>query len=191
MKWSCRAVLRIALLVSVVVIGISGCATTPTALDASPAASVTSPSPSDVADGSLEGRWATGPIAIADIKASMVEQGLTPSEVEAWVKETGSPTQFAFELHFSGDSFTHSEETPQMAMQVGESGTFTYTEDRLILSMGEAGNRDTYTFAVNATSEELTLKYVESTEEGTAEDKANHRRYTLAFYCSSTFKRRQ
>ena len=57
--------------------------------------------------------------------------------------------------------------------------------------MGQAGNRDTYTFAVNATSDELTLKYVESTEEGTAEDKANHRRYTLAFYCSSTFKRRQ
>jgi len=119
----------------------------------------------------------------------MVEQGVTRREVEAWVKETGSPTQFAFELNFSGDSFTHSEETPQMAMQVGESGTFMYSGPRLILSIGEAGDSDTYTFAVKLAGDELTLKYVESTEAGTAEDKAKHRRYTLAFYCSSTFTR--
>jgi hypothetical protein len=62
---------------------------------------------------------------------------------------------------------------------------------RLILSIGKAGNQDTYTFAAELDGDELTLKLIESTEQGTAEDKANHRRYTLAFYCSSPFKRQQ
>jgi uncharacterized protein YceK len=183
------ALMRIVFLV--LVLSITGCASTPTTPKPSPAAPVTSASASDVAASPLGGTWVTGPIPMADIKASLVKQGLTTREVEAWVKEAGSPKQFAFELSFSGDSFTHSEETPQMAMQVGESGTFMYSGDRLTLSVGEPGNFDTYTFAIDLARDELTLQYIESTEEGTAEDKANHRRYARAFYCSSTFKHQE
>ena len=78
-----------------------------------------------------------------------------------------------------------------MAMQIGESGTFVYSGNRLTLSLGEAGNRDTYTFAANLADDELTLKYIGSTEQGSAKDKTKHHRYTLAFYCSSPFEYQQ
>ena len=100
---------------------VAGCSaeTTPTASPTTTAASseATSTSPA-----SLEGRWANGPIPIADIKARMVAAGVKPSEADSWAVEVGSPTQFSFLLEFTGTNFTHSQETPDMAMQVGESG---------------------------------------------------------------------
>ena len=108
----------------------------------------------------LEGRWATGPIPIADIKARMVSEGVEASEADAWVVEVGSPNQFSFLLEFAGSSFTHSEETPDMAMQVGESGTFIYSGTRLVLTVGEAGNIDTNTFETKLTDDELSLQYI-------------------------------
>jgi hypothetical protein len=137
----------------------------------------------------LEGRWATGPIPIADIKASMLAAGIEPGDVDGWIAEVGSPTQYSFLLDFAGTSFTHSEETPDMAMQVGELGSFTLSGNQLVLAPGEAGNVDTYTFEATLAGDELSLRCVDSTEQGTTEDQAKHRRFTIAFYCTAPFRR--
>jgi hypothetical protein len=137
----------------------------------------------------LEGLWATGSIPIADIRASMVAAGTAPSDADAWIAEVGSPTRYSFLLAFTGEAFSHSEETPEMAMQVGESGTFALSGKQLTLTLGEPGNIDTYTFDVTQSENKLSLRCVDSTEQGTAEDKAKHRRYTIAFYCSAPFRR--
>jgi hypothetical protein len=137
----------------------------------------------------LEGRWATGPIPIADIKAAMIAAGITAADVNAWVTDVGSPSQYSFVLEFTGQTFTHSEETPDMPLQVGESGTFALSGTQLVLTLGEPGNIDTYTLALSQTGDQLSLQWVASTEEGTAGDKEKHRRFTIAFYCSALFKR--
>jgi hypothetical protein len=137
----------------------------------------------------LEGRWATGPIPIADIKASLVAAGIDPGDADAWIAEVGSPSSYSFQLAFKGSAFTHSEGTPDMAMQVGEFGTLALSGSQLVLTIGEPGNIDTYTFDATISGDELSLRCVDSTEQGTAEDKAKHRRYTIAFYCSAPFRR--
>ena len=76
-----------------------------------------------------------------------------------------------------------------MAMQVGELGTFALSGKQLVLAPGEPGNVDTYTFDATLSGNELTLRCVDSTEQGTTEDKAMHRRFTIAFYCSAPFRR--
>ena len=165
---------------------------TPTAV-ATPSASPSTAQPASASARAsvspLEGRWATGPIPIADIKASMVAAGIEPGEVDGWIAEVGSPTQYSFLLDFAGTAFTHSEETPDMAMQVGELGTFELSGKQLVLMPGEPGNVDTYTFDVTLSGNELSLRCVDSTEQGTTEDKAMHRRFTIAFYCSAPFRR--
>ena len=137
----------------------------------------------------LEGRWATGPVPIADIKAAMIAAGISAADVDAWVTEVGSPSQFSFVLDFAGQTFTHSEETPDVPMQVGELGTFTLSGTELVLRPGEPGNIDTYTLDASLSGDDLSLRWVASTEEGTAEAKETHRRFTIAFYCSAVFKR--
>ena len=155
-----------------------------------PSAAATAESPAASANASrLEGRWATGPIPIADIKAAMIAAGISAAEVDAWVIDVGSPSQYSFVLEFTGQTFTHSEETPDMPMQVGESGTFTLSGTELFLTIGEPGNIDTYAFDASLSGDDLSLRWVASTEEGTAGDKATHRRFTIAFYCSAGFKR--
>jgi len=74
-------------------------------------------------------------------------------------------------------------------MQVGELGTFALSGKQLVLTPGEPGNIDTNTFEVILAGGELFLRCVDSTEHGTSEDKAKHRRYTIAFYCSAPFRR--
>jgi 1-aminocyclopropane-1-carboxylate deaminase len=156
-----------------------------------PSAAATPESPTASAGVSvLEGRWATAPTPIADIKASMIAAGIAAADVDAWVIQVGSPSQFSFVLEFTGNAFRHSEETPDMPMQVGESGTFTLSETQLVLTIGEPGNIDTYTLAPSLSlGDDLSLEWVASTEEGTAGDKETHRRFTIAFYCSAVFKR--
>jgi len=137
----------------------------------------------------LEGRWATGAVPIADIQAAMIAAGIAPADVDAWVSEVGSPSQFSFVLEFTGQTFTHSEETPDSPMQVGESGTFTLSGTELVLTIGEPGNIDTYTLDASLSGDDLSLRWVASTEEGPAEGKEIHRRFTIAFYCSAVFTR--
>lgn len=137
----------------------------------------------------LEGRWATGSIPIADIKASMVAAGISAVDVDKWVTEVGSPSAFSFVLDFAGDTFTHSEATPDTPMQVGELGAYRLSGAELVLAPGEAGNIDTYTLAAKVSGDNLSLRWVGSTEEGTAEAKETHKRFTIAFYCSAVFKR--
>lgn len=164
-------------------------ATVVVAASASPSAmQLASPSAGTIVS-PLEGRWATGPIPIADIKASMLAAGIEAGDVDGWIVEVGSPTRYSFLLDFAGTAFTHSEETPDMAMQVGESGTFALSGKQLVLTLGEPGNVDTYTFEATLAGDELSLRWVDSTEQGTTEAKANHRRYTIAFYSGAPFRR--
>jgi hypothetical protein len=166
----------------------SGGTTTPIVVTPSASASTGQPaSPSaDAVVSPLEGRWATGPIPIADVRASMVAAGIDPSEADDWIKEVGSPTQYSFQLSFTGTEFSHSEETPDMAMQVGEAGTFTLSGNELVLTNAS----DTYTLQTTlAGDDELSLRWVSSTEHGTAQDRETHHRYTIAFYCSAPFRR--
>lgn len=158
----------------------------------SPAASTSAPaaSPSVVPSPSpLEGRWATGPVLIDDITAAMIAAGISPEDAAAWVIEVGSPTQYSFELNFTETRFTHSEETPDMAMEVGETGTFALSGAELVVTTGQSGNVDTYTFEATIARDQLSLRWVDSTEQGTADDKEHHHRYTVAFYCSAPFIR--
>ena len=76
-----------------------------------------------------------------------------------------------------------------MAMQVGELGTFELSGRQLVLTPGEPGNIDTYTFDATQSGDELSLRCVDSTEQGTTEDKAKHGLFTIAFYCSAPFRR--
>ena len=119
----------------------------------------------------------------------MLAAGIEPVDVDGWIREVGSPTRYSFLLDFVGTAFTHSEETPDMAMQVGETGTFALSGERLVLMPGEPGNVDTYTFDMVLEGDELTLRCVDSTEQGTTEAKAIHRRFTIAFYCTAPFSR--
>jgi hypothetical protein len=91
----------------------------------------------------LEGRWATGPTPIDDIRQALVNAGITPQDAARWVADVGAPPTYSFVLEFTGSTFTHSEETPDMPMQVGESGTFTLTGDRLLLHVPQAARTPT------------------------------------------------
>ena len=119
----------------------------------------------------------------------MVAAGITADDVTAWIAEVGSPTSYSFSLHFTENAFTHSQETPNMPMQVDESGRYALDGTTLVLTIGDAGNIDTYTFETTLTGDALSLALVDSTEQGTEDDKAHHRRYTIAFYCSAPFRR--
>lgn len=186
-------------ILAVVVVGCSAVAAPSAAPTASttliPAASQSAPAaPSASASARaklspLEGTWATGPISIAAISSSMIAAGISADDVAAWVAEVGSPTQYSYLLAFTGSAFEHFEETPDMAMQLGESGTFELSGTKLVLKPGELGNIDTYTFEATVAGDELSLRCVDSTEQGTADDQAKHRRYTIAFYCSAPFRR--
>ena len=183
--------MRIASLLLAVALAVIGCSTVAgPSLTPNPSVAATAESPPASARVSvLEGRWATGPIPIADIKAAMIAAGITAADVDAWVTEAGSPSQYSFVLEFTGQTFTHSEETPDMPMEVDESGTFILSGTELLLTPGEPGNIDTYTLAASLSGDDLSLRWVASTEEGTAEAKETHRRFTIAFYCSAPFKR--
>jgi hypothetical protein len=154
-----------------------------------PSASASTAQPASPSAGAivspLEGRWATGPIPIADIQASMVAAGIDAGDADAWIAEAGSPTRYSFVLAFTGTTFTHSEETPDMPMEVGESGTFALSGNELVLT----ASGDTYTLQTTLADDELSLRWVSSTEQGTPQDQATHRRYTIAFYCSAPFTR--
>ena len=200
MAESSEAKMRTARLFLALSLTLVGCSTAPTSspiasrpvatASLSPIESPESAAPSaDVGASALEGLWASGPIPIADIKASMIAAGIKPADVDAWVAEVGSPTSYSFELEFAGTTFTHSEETPDIAMQVGESGTFTFSGTRLVLKPGETGNLDTYTLEPTLSGDELSLVWIDSTEQGSAEAKATHWRFTVAFYCSAVFRR--
>jgi hypothetical protein len=158
---------------------------------ATPAASSSTAPPASPSTGAivtlLEGRWATGPIAIADIRASMVAAGIDPRDADAWIAEVGSPTRMSFELAFTGTAFRHSEETADSAMQVGEFGTFALSGNELVLT----ASSDTYTLKTTFADDELSLRWVSSTEHGTAQDKEKHHQYTIAFYCSAPFRRQR
>ena len=183
--------MRITSLLLAVALAVIGCspAISPS-LTPSPSVAATDESPpASTSVNVLEGRWATGPIPIADIRAAMIAAGISAADADAWVTDDGSPSQYSFVLEFTGDTFIHSGETPDMPMEVDESGSFTLSGTELVLTPGEPGNIDTYTLEASLSGDDLSLRWVASTEEGTAEAKETHRQFTIAFYCSAPFKR--
>ena len=65
----------------------------------------------------------------------------------------------SFLLEFSGTTFRHSTATLDMPMQVDESGTFALSGSELVLTIGEPGNIDTYTFQTMLAGDELSLRW--------------------------------
>jgi hypothetical protein len=117
----------------------------------------------------------------------MLHAGITSDLVDEWVAEVGAPSEYTFELEFAGQDFNHYETTPQMARNLGESGTYVYGDGQLRLDIVSEG--DTYRLAAELSGDRLQLRFLDSTERGTAEDKAKHARYTVAFYTSGQFTR--
>lgn len=183
--------MRITSLLLAVALAVIGCSTAGSpSLSPNPSVAATGESPPASESMSvLDGRWATGPVPIADIKAAMIAAGITAADADAWVIEVGSPSQFSFELDFRGQTFTHSLATPDAPMEPSETGTFTMAGTELVLTIGEPGNVDTYTFEWSLPGNDLSLRWVASTEEGTEENKETHKRFTIAFYCSAVFRR--
>jgi hypothetical protein len=140
--------------------------------------------------GALDGRWRTGPVPIDQVKAAMLQAGLSQELVDDWVLEVGSPTEYTFTLELHNDDFSHSESTPGTEQQVSESGTFVYDADHHLLDLTIAGQGDAYQFStITSCCDELKLLFIDSTDDGTAEDKAMHARYAIAFYTSASFHR--
>ena len=98
--------------------------------------------------------------------------------MDEWVLEVGSPTEYTFDLEFHGLNFEHFQATPQSPREVDESGTFVYSDGQLDLDIVNQG--DTYRLAADMSNDRLQLRFIDSTEQGTAEDKAKHARYTIA-----------
>ena len=68
--------------------------------------------------------------ATPHLRTTMLEAGLPAEDVDQWVRDVGSPTEFTFSLEFNGDHFSHSTITPQQPEQVDETGTFVYDANR-------------------------------------------------------------
>lgn len=135
----------------------------------------------------LDGRWSTGAIPIAQIKATLLHAGVTNDLADQWIVEVGSPTEYTFELEFTGEYFDHYETTPAMARNLGESGTYIYTDGELRLNIVDHG--DTYRMAAELSGDQVQLRYLDSTETDTEQDKAKHVRFLIAFYTSAPFVR--
>ena len=135
----------------------------------------------------LDGDWSTGSVSIDEIRTAMLSAGPEPDAVEGWIEEQGSPAEFTFELRFDSPTFAHYEANPNMAMQLGETGTYEFDGDQMRLSI--AGEGDVYVFDVTLASQTLSLDLVDMTERGTSENLATHRLYTVAFYASAPFAR--
>jgi hypothetical protein len=131
----------------------------------------------------------TGPIPIADIKASMVAAGIDPNDADAWITEV----RFAVALLLRADVHWHGLHPFGGDPGYGDGGRRIRNVRALREKAGadnrEPGNTDTYTFDATLSGNELSLRCVDSTEQGTAADKAKHRRYTIAFYRSAPFRR--
>ena len=184
--------MRPASLVFAVLLTLTGCSTAATPSDTPDATTTATPTaspPASAGVGVLEGHWTTGPVPIGDIKASMIAAGISAADVDAWVADVGSPSEFSFELDFNGFEFTHYQETPGALMALDESGTFTLSGTELVLTVGEAGNIDTYTLRTTLSDDDLSMQWISSTEEGAPEGKERHRRFTIALYCSAVFRR--
>ena len=137
---------------------------------------------------SLEGRWSTGPVPIGQIRETLLEAGVTEELVDEWVSEVGSPSEFTFDLEFHDeDRFEFYLATPGSPREEAESGTFVYADGFLDLDI--VGSGDTYRLAADVSSDNLQLRFIDSTETGTEADKAMHARYTIAFYTSAPFVR--
>ena len=152
-----------------------------------PSGSTTASAAAPDAHAALDGHWSTGPVPIEQIRETMLQAGVTEILVDEWVVEVGSPTEYTFDLEFNGANFEHFQATPESPRQVGESGRFVYADGHLDLDIVNQG--DTYRFTADESNDQLQLRFIDSTEQGTAEDKAKHARYTLAFYTSAPFVR--
>jgi hypothetical protein len=172
---------------------------TPAESTAAPASSIETSSPSieagspapSAAMTPLEGRWVAGPVPVQDVKLNMrAFYDISAKEADAWIKEIGSPLTLSLSLEFAGNLFTERWQRPGQPLEIGEQGTFVRTtvagnDNHVILTV----DGDTYTLHFVVDHDQLSLTWIDSTEQGTAADKAKHRLYTIGFYCSAAFTR--
>jgi hypothetical protein len=155
-----------------------------------PSVDANSPAPS-AAMTALEGRWIAGSVPAREIKLNMrASYDISAKEADDWITEIGSPSTLTLSLEFAGSRFTERWQTPGQPMEIGEQGTFARTtvagnSNYVILNV----DGDTYTLHFVVDHDQLSLHWVDSTEQGTAADKAKHRLYTIGFYCSAAFNR--
>ena len=164
------------------------------AFSAPPLATVMTPTaslrePSTAASTALEGEWTSGVTPIGEIRAAMVDAGISAEDADAWVAEVGSPLTYRFELLFRDGSFEHRQQVDGGPVEVDEAGRFELEADRLTLSVGDETAVDVYTFAITVSSGRMRLRWLSSSDSGSPEDREHHRRYTIAFFCSTTFVR--
>jgi hypothetical protein len=119
----------------------------------------------------------------------MIAAGISPDEVDAWVADVGTPTQFSYLLAFAGNTFTHSEETPDMAMQVGELGTFELSGTQLVLS--PASPATSTPTPSKRRSRATCFRFGASTRPSRGHPKPRRRigASQSRFYCSAPFRR--
>jgi hypothetical protein len=140
--------------------------------------------------GAFSGRWTTAAIPIEEIRANMLQAGVTAELVDEWVREVGSPSEYTFSLEFTGDDFSHFAMSPQQTRQLDESGTFVFDPARSRLHLSVADHGNTYVFtALRTCCDDLSLRFVDPAESGTAADPAVHAR-AIALYTSAPFHRR-
>ena len=79
-------------------------------------------------------------LPIADVRAALIDAGISAVIADAWVAEVGSPATFAFELEFDAISFIHRQGVNGGRMEVDEDGRFELVGDRLRLIVGDHGS---------------------------------------------------
>jgi hypothetical protein len=169
------------LAIALIVAGCGGAG--PVVSPASPNVAVSPPA------ASVEGRWVSAVTPIGEIRAAMIGAGISEADADAWIAEVGFPTTYRFELEFRGDSLFHRQQVNGGMMEEDESGRFELERDRLTLTVGEGTAADTYTFTVTLDEHVLRLRWLGANDSGSTEDKEHHRRYTIAFFCSTPFTR--
>jgi hypothetical protein len=163
----------------------------------------------------LEGWWTAEAVPVEQIRASLLQAGVTEAEVDKLFLERGMMSgDFTFGLEFHDDEFRifYTDEAttnplwafnrPPPAEAADQSGTFVYTGDRLHLSPYFADRALGHTLefcAVMSGDDQLTLRFIDSTagacegactdEEENAADHAALNVRAIAFATSSTFFR--
>jgi hypothetical protein len=174
---------------------------TPTVAPATIVAPPTTQAPATTAapagdHGALEGRWTTAAIPIEQVRTTMLQFGLHKEDVDQWVRDVGSPSEFTFSLEFNGDGFSHLAMTPEQPRKVDEAGTFVYdanhksnggvTAGRLTLSVADQGAPFEVDSAMSC-CDELRLHFVDSP--GNADMAAAEVVRAVALYTSAPFHR--
>jgi hypothetical protein len=135
-------------------------------------------------NGALEGRWTAQALTLEQIRAGMLQAGVTDAEVDDLFVESGMKTDYTFSLEFHDNDFTLFAMTPavrdvarevpeQQAKHPLETGMFVYTPDHLSLTFPDLPSLVGHTLEFRATTsccDGLKLDFIDSTLQGTPDE---------------------